>query len=62
MKTLKMVISMVDFWLGLVGLGLVVWYMIDQSQNFTLAIMLFVGYVSFEIVNKIKLINRENGK
>lgn len=36
----------------LVMLGLLIWFMIDTSQNFTHALILVVGYVFFNIVNK----------
>jgi predicted transcriptional regulator len=40
---------------GLAMLGLLIWYMIDPSQNFTMALWLVVGYVAFNIINKVKL-------
>ncbi len=47
--------QLVDLIFGLAMLGLLIWYMIDPSQNFTMALWLVVGYVSYNIINKVKL-------
>jgi len=56
MKTIKAIFQLgVDALFGLIALGLLIWHMIDQQQNFTLFLALVVGYVAFNIVNKIKM-------
>jgi predicted transcriptional regulator len=56
MKTLKAILlQTVDLIFEICMLGLLVWYMIDPSQNFTMVLWLVVGYVAYNIINKAKL-------
>ena len=58
MKILKAILAQgVDLIFGLVTLGMLVWYLIDTTQNFTLFLGVVVGYVSFNIINKVRLYN-----
>ena len=62
MKTLKAILNQtVDLILGLIALGLVIWYMIEPSNNFSGALILYVGYVAFNIKEKVKMVlNRKD--
>lgn len=56
MKTLKAILNCgVDLIFGAVALGLVIWYMINPTENFTSFIWLVVGYVVFNIINKVQI-------
>ena len=56
MKTLKAILNCgVDLIFGAAAFGLVIWYMIDQTKNFTSFIWLVVGYVVFNIINKVQM-------
>jgi predicted transcriptional regulator len=56
MKTIKAILlQTVDLIFGLIMFGLLIWYMIDPSQNFTMVLWLVVGYVAYNIINKAKL-------
>lgn len=46
----------VDLIFGLIALGLLIWYLIDQLQNFTMFLALVVGYVTFNVINKARMI------
>ena len=60
MKTLKAILNQtVDLILGLIALGLVIWYMIEPSNNFSGALILYVGYVAFNIKEKVKMVLRQ---
>ena len=60
MKIIKAILLQgVDLIFGLIALGLLIWYIIDQSENFTLFLGLVVGYVSFNIVNKVQMILKQ---
>jgi len=54
----------VDTILGLCALGLLIWWIVDDTQNFTGFLLIMVSYVSFNIINKIKVILKaeENGR
>jgi hypothetical protein len=60
MKILKIILKQgVDLIFGLIALVLLIWYFIDQSQNFTSFLLLVVGYVTFNIINKIQIVNKQ---
>ena len=60
MKTLKAILNQtVDLILGLIALGLVIWYMIEPTNNFSGALILYVGYVAFNIKEKVKMVLRQ---
>jgi hypothetical protein len=46
----------VDVVFGLIALVLFVWYLLDQTKNFTGFLLLVVGYVINNIVNKALII------
>jgi hypothetical protein len=57
-KILKTVLAQgIDLIFGLVTLGMLVYYFIDPTQNFTLFLGVVVGYVSFNIINKVRSYN-----
>jgi hypothetical protein len=57
MKSIKAILNQtVDLLFGLSALCLLIWYFLDQSKNFTGFLGLVVGYVSFNIINKVQLI------
>lgn len=57
MKIIKIILRQgVDVLFGLVVLGLLIWYLFDQEQNFTGFLLLVVGYVSFNIINKVIMV------
>lgn len=56
MKTLKAILNqMVDILFGLSALGLLIWWMIDHTKNFTHFLALVVAYVTFNIINKVRM-------
>jgi hypothetical protein len=56
MKTPKAILNQgVDLIFGLAMLGLLIWHIIDQSQNFTRVLWLVVGYVAYNVIMKVKL-------
>lgn len=59
MKTFKAILNQtVDLILGLIALGLVIWYMIEPSNNFSAVLVIYVGYVAFNIKEKVKMVLR----
>ena len=46
----------VDLIFGLVMLALFIWYLIDQSKNFTGALIVVFAYVLVNIINKIQIV------
>lgn len=57
MKTLKLILlQTVDLIFGLTALGLLIWHMIDETKNFTGFLWLAVGYVVFNVYNKVRMI------
>ena len=56
MKILKAILrQMVDLLFGLITLGLFIAWMINTSINVTYFLALVVGYVTFNIINKVKM-------
>jgi hypothetical protein len=57
-KILKIIFGslIIDTLLGLGAAICVVWWIIDNSQNFSGALGFLTFYVAFEIKNKVKLI------
>jgi hypothetical protein len=61
MKILKAILrQMVDLLFGLITLGLFIAWMIDTSINVTYFLALVVGYVTFNIINKVKMQLKED--
>jgi hypothetical protein len=61
MKILKAILrQMVDLLFGLITLGLFIAWMINTSINVTYFLALVVGYVTFNIINKIKMQLKED--
>jgi uncharacterized membrane protein YqjE len=59
MKILKIVFMQgVDLILGTLGIIFVVLWLIDQQKNYTGFIALMVGYVIFNIINKVRMVQR----
>jgi di/tricarboxylate transporter len=53
MKLLKVILAFrVDLIFGLIMLGLLIWHMINQEKNFTVALWPVFGYVVFNVINK----------
>jgi uncharacterized membrane protein len=52
-------IPFVDVIFGLIMLAIAIAWVVDNSLNFTYFMWLVVGYVTFNIINKIKM-NKEN--
>jgi uncharacterized membrane protein len=52
-------IPFVDVIFGLIMLAISIAWVVDNSLNFTYFMWLVVGYVTFNIINKIKM-NKEN--
>ena len=64
-KILKIIFGslIVDTLLALIAAGLVIWWIVDNSMNFSGALGLLTFYAVFEIKNKVKMIlkSQENG-
>ena len=51
----------VDVILWLVVLALLIWYMINPEKNFSTSLVIFLGYITFNIIMKVKMIlNRKD--
>jgi hypothetical protein len=59
MKKIKTIIKLIlaqfiDLIIGLIALIMFIVYIIDDSNNFSGYLILIVGYVSFNIINKVR--------
>jgi len=57
MKTLKIILNQgVDVIMCFVTLGLLIWYMINPEKNFTSMLGIYVLYIIFNIINKVRIV------
>jgi hypothetical protein len=56
MKILKAILNQgVDLIFGLFILGFLIWHMVNPAKDFTNLLWIVVGYVTFNIINKMRM-------
>ena len=59
MKTLKIVLmQVIDLIFGLICLTLLILYLLDMTRNYTSMLTLMVGYIVYNIYNKVLIIKQ----